>query len=47
MSIGPQKLGSPFKKSMRIGSLISAVKNSTSLPNLKRAVKQRDYYKKK
>ena len=32
MSIGPQKLGSPFKKSMRhnrVNSLISAVKNST------------------
>ncbi len=45
MGIGPQKLGSPLKKSMRLGSLVSAVKNSTRLPNLKRAVRERDHYK--
>ena len=46
MGIGPQKLGSPIKKSMRLGSLISSVKNSTRLPNLRRSVRERDHYKK-
>tara|TARA_R110000796_G_scaffold157501_2_gene274159 strand:+ start:996 stop:1142 length:147 start_codon:yes stop_codon:yes gene_type:complete len=47
MGIGPQKLGSPFKRigSLRFRSLINATKNSSRLPDLKRAVKERDHYK--